>query len=145
MRPCIARYAGVQVGNAVRYATALSCIIAFAACGIEAPRSSARVDPRAQVRATVEAYLLALRDGDGARACRLISPRALASDGYRSPRQCSVDHSHARPLGRFHVLAIRLPSPDRAIVIIDDQRHSDSGNDSLELSRVGERWLLESD
>jgi hypothetical protein len=101
--------------------------------------------PAQAVRATAQAYLRALADGDGARACRLLSPTAMRDGGYRSFAACARAHSHLRPLGRFRVVRVKMTSARQGYAYIGDAAISDSGDDALPVRRYGRRWLLDAD
>jgi hypothetical protein len=86
-----------------------------------------------------------LVDGDGARACRLLSPAALKDGGYRSFAACARAHRHLRRLGRYSVVRVKLQSVRRVYAFINDPDISDSGSDVLPVTRYGRRWLLDAD
>jgi hypothetical protein len=101
--------------------------------------------PAGAARATAQAYLRALADGDGARACRLLSPAAMEDGGYRSFAACVRTHSHMRALGRFRVVRVKMVSTRQGYAYIGDAAISDSGVDALPVIRYGRRWLLDAD
>jgi hypothetical protein len=96
-----------------------------------------------QVRAVAEAYLAAIKRGDGAAACRLLSPAGLSDGGYRNVAACAPDLSDLRTLGAVPIVSVKLSSPTTATVIVGDAKYSDSGNDSIVLSRYGSRWRID--
>lgn len=107
--------------------------------------AAASCSPKAEVRATAEAFLHALARGDGKAACRLLSPAAMDDGGYRTMRACVRAHRHLRFLGRFRVVRVRLQSDGTALAIVNDSAISDSGNDALVLGRHHRRWLIDNE
>jgi hypothetical protein len=143
-----ARSRSVRAGSELRkFPAVVAVVLVSASCGGDAAGRSANATPSAgeAARAVVMSYLRALHDGDGARACRLLSPTAMQDGGYRSFAACARVHRHMRSLARYKVVRVELQSARRAYAFINDADISDSGDDALPVTRYGRRWLLDAD
>lgn len=120
-------------------------MVVVAGCGgtgVAAAPSRTRHD----VRVTAERFLAALGRGDGASACRLLSPVGMRNAGYprrHTWRACVKDQSHVRVLGRSRVVRVRIVANRTAHVSVRNRSISESG--VLELHRYGDRWLIDYD
>jgi hypothetical protein len=121
-------------------ATLTAVALAVANCGEHADALPAQA-----VRTTAQAYLDALAGGDGAKACRLLSPTAMRDGGYRTFAGCVRRHSRMRALGPFRVVRVKMTSANQGWAYIDDAAISDSGDDALPVTRYERRWLLDAD
>jgi hypothetical protein len=108
------------------------------------PSLGSNSTPRAQVRRVVQAYLDATARGDGARACRLLSPAGRRDGGYRTLKACVRAYRHAPgKVARFAIDAVRITGPRSALVTIGDAAVSGNGNDVIAVHRYRSRWLID--
>lgn len=121
-------------------ATLVSMLVMGA--GASDVHAAGRKSARHAVRATATKYLHALGRGDGKAACALLSAEGLAD--YGSKAACRQQLSHARFLGKYKVVAVHMLSRRSGLAEINDADISDSGNDSVQVTRYGSRWLLDS-
>lgn len=129
-----------------RWLLSIACtavVVGLAGCGSASKAPVHASSGARQVRAVAAAYLAAIKCGDGAAACRLLSRAGLRDGGYKNVAACAPDLSDLRALGRVPIVSVRLRSPTTATVTVGDAKYSDSGNDALALRRYGSRWLID--
>jgi hypothetical protein len=120
-------------------------VMAVAVGAVSAPVAIAH-DLRSTPRRAVQAYLDAMARGDARGICATLSAntrRTVVREAAAS--NCPAAMSPVpRALGHVKIVSVQVTAPT-ATVTVGDARYSDSGNDSLTVRRVHDRWYLTSD